>query len=86
MEKSKFRYLPQFWTKERNLTWLLAALILDTFILNPLVRCAHWRACSRGHEQFSFDSHTLYLQPFLCSFSDQLPRPSSLMTSRLLIK
>lgn len=37
MEKSKFRYLTQFWTEERNLTGLLAALILDTFILDPLV-------------------------------------------------
>jgi len=37
MEKSKFIYLPQFWTEERNLTWLLVALILDTFILDLLV-------------------------------------------------
>ncbi len=37
MEKSKFRFPARFWTEERNLTWLLAALILDTFILNPLV-------------------------------------------------
>jgi ion channel len=37
MAKNKFRYLPQFWTEERNLTWLLVALILDTFILDLLV-------------------------------------------------
>lgn len=37
MGKSRFTYHPQFWTEERNLTWLLVALILDTFILEPLV-------------------------------------------------
>lgn len=37
MEKSKCRYLPKFWTEEWTLTGLLAALILDTFILGPLV-------------------------------------------------
>lgn len=37
MGKGKFIYRPQFWTEERNLTWLLVALILDTFILEPLV-------------------------------------------------
>ena len=36
-KESMFRYVTQFWTEERNLTWLLIALIFDTFILYPLV-------------------------------------------------
>ena len=37
MKKIKFRYQPQCWSEERNLTWLLVALILDMFIIDPLV-------------------------------------------------
>ncbi len=37
MEENKFRVPAKFWTEERNLTWLLVALILDTFIVDPLV-------------------------------------------------
>jgi hypothetical protein len=37
MEGSKFRHPAQFWSEERNLTWLLVALILETFIIAPLV-------------------------------------------------
>jgi hypothetical protein len=37
MTQSKFRYLTQLQSEERNLTWLLVALIVDKFILDPLV-------------------------------------------------
>lgn len=37
MTKDKFRFPAKFWSEERNLTWLLVALILHTFILDPLV-------------------------------------------------
>ncbi len=37
MEETKFRVPANFWSEERNLTWLLVALILDLFILAPLM-------------------------------------------------
>jgi hypothetical protein len=37
MGKNKLGFPAKFWTEERNLTWLLVALILDTFIIDPLV-------------------------------------------------
>ncbi|MGD1075463.1 MAG: hypothetical protein ABR903_05220, partial [Thermodesulfovibrionales bacterium] len=37
MKKNKFRYPPQVWSEERNLTWLLVVLIWDMFIIDPLV-------------------------------------------------
>ena len=37
MEETKFRVPAKFWSEERNLTWLLVALILDLFILDPLM-------------------------------------------------
>ncbi len=37
MTKIKFRYPTQLWSEERNLTWLFVALIVDKFILDPLV-------------------------------------------------
>ncbi len=36
MEKSKSGYLSRFWSEERNLTWLLVALVLDAFIVDPM--------------------------------------------------
>jgi hypothetical protein len=35
--KNKFRVSAKLWSEERNLTWLLAALIVDMFVLDPLV-------------------------------------------------
>jgi len=37
MEETKFRVPAKFWFEERNLTWLLVALILDLLILDPLM-------------------------------------------------
>ena len=37
MTKNKFRVPAKLWSEERNLTWLLAALIMDIFVLDPLV-------------------------------------------------
>jgi len=37
MEETKFTVPAKFWSEERNLTWLLVALILDLFILDPLM-------------------------------------------------
>ena len=58
MKKRQFRFPARFWTEERNLTWLLAALILDTFILSPLVSVLTNEICSRDHEQFGVCGHT----------------------------